>query len=117
MHLHATVKVHSIDADCRVVFYSQIDVFADAESEIARFREILLLQLVFLDLEATFENFFSLGSSHGDMNSNFFVTTDPEGTDSVAGLAFRVHMMLESGLEETVGERERKAHCIRAFGH
>lgn len=88
MHLHAAIKIHTVDANGRVVFDSQIDVFTNAKSEIARFRKILLLELIFLDLEATLEDFFCLGSSHGDMDSNLFVTTDPKGTDSVAGLAF-----------------------------
>lgn len=95
MHSHAAVKVHSVDANCWVVFNSQIDVFADAKSEIACFRKVLLLQLVFLDLESTLENFFGFGSSHGDMNCNFLVAADPKGTDSVAGLAFRAKTMLE----------------------
>lgn len=73
-------------------------MFADAKSEIARFRKILLLQLVFLDLEPTLEDFFGLGPSHGDVNRDFFVTTDPKGTDCVAGLAFRASMKLEAVL-------------------
>ena len=89
MHLHAAVKIHAVDANGRVVFDSQINVFTDTKSEIARFRKVLLLELIFLDLEATLEDFFCLGSSHGDMDGNFLVTTDPKGTDSVAGLAFR----------------------------
>lgn len=47
---HAAVKVHAVDADCRVIFDAQVYVFADSESEIAGFGKVLLLQFVFLDL-------------------------------------------------------------------
>ena len=100
-----------------MVFDPQIDVFTNAKSEIARFRKILLLELIFLDLEATLEDFFCLGSSHRDMDSNFFVTTDPKGTDSVAGLAFRA-ITLEWGFwVEKIRYRGRMTYCIRVFDH
>ena len=47
--LHAAVKVHAVDSNRRIVFDSQIDMFADAEPEVPCFREILLFQFVLLD--------------------------------------------------------------------
>lgn len=86
-------------------------MFTDAKSEIARFRKVLLLQLVFFDLEPALEDFFGLGSSHGDMNRDFFVTTDPKGTDSVAGLAFGANMKLEEGFGREIVYKE-EGHTV-----
>ena len=94
MHSHAAIKVHSVDANCRVVFDSQVDMFADAKSEIARFRKILLLQLVFLDFEATLKNFLRLGPSHSDMDGDFFITSNAKSSDCVASLAFCENILL-----------------------
>lgn len=33
--LHAAVKVHAVDTDCRVILDAQIDMLADTESEVA----------------------------------------------------------------------------------
>lgn len=57
---HATVKIHTIDTDGRVVLDAEIDVLADTEAEVASLGEVALAQLVLLDLEATLENFLSL---------------------------------------------------------
>jgi hypothetical protein len=87
MHLHATVEVHSIDANTRVVLNTKVNVLADTEAEVTRLGEIALLQFIFLDFQATLQDFLGLGPPDSDMNSNLFVTTDSEGTDSVASLA------------------------------
>jgi hypothetical protein len=84
---HAAVEVHSVDTNRRVVLDAEIDVFADAEAEVACLGEVALPQLVFLDLEATLQNFLCFWSPNCDVNSNLLVTTDTEGSDSVAGLA------------------------------
>jgi hypothetical protein len=62
-------------------------VFADTEAEVASLGEVALAQFVFLDLQATLENFLGLGTTDGNVNGNLFVTTDTEGTDGVASLA------------------------------
>lgn len=62
-------------------------MFADTEAEVSGLGEVTLPQFVFLDLEATLENFLSLGATDGDVNGDLFVTTDTEGTDGVASLA------------------------------
>lgn len=84
---HAAVEVHTVDTNTGVVLDSQVDVLADTEAEVASLGEVALPQLVFLDLEATLENFLRLGSTDGDVHGDLFVTTDTEGTDGVAGLA------------------------------
>ena len=62
-------------------------MFADTEAEITSLREIALAELIFLDLQSTLQDFLSLWSTNGDVHSDLFVTTDTEGSDSVAGLA------------------------------
>ncbi len=44
------VEVQTVDTDRRVVLDTQVDVFLDAEAEVARVAEVLAAQLVFLDL-------------------------------------------------------------------
>ena len=85
---HAAVEIHSIDTNCRIVFDSQVDVFAYTEAEVTGLREVLFLQLVFLDLQSTFEDFFGFGATDGDMYSNLFITADTERSDRVPGFAY-----------------------------
>lgn len=84
---HAGVEVHSVNTDRRVVLDTEIDVFGDTETEVTGLREVALAELIFLDLQSTLQNFLSLWATDGDVNSDLFVTTDTEGTDSVSGLA------------------------------
>jgi hypothetical protein len=86
-NLHDAVEIHSVNTDSRIILDSEIDVFADTETEVTSSREVSLSQFVFLDLQSTFENFFSFRSSDSDVDSNLFVTTDTEGSDSVSGFA------------------------------
>src|ERR1700753_3321778 len=62
-------------------------MFAYSEAEVASCREVTLLQFVFLDFETALENFLCLWAANGDMNSNLFITTDTECSDSIASLA------------------------------
>lgn len=62
-------------------------MFADTETKVASLREVTLSELIFLDLQSTFQDFLSLWSTNSDMHSNLFVTTDTEGSDSVSSLA------------------------------
>lgn len=84
---HAAVEVHSVNTDRRVVLDTEIDVFADTETEVASLGEVALAELVFLDFQSTLQDFLSLWSADSDVNSNLLVTTDTEGSDSVSGLA------------------------------
>jgi len=84
---HAAVEVHAVDTDGGVVLDTKIDVLADTEAEVAGLGEVALAKLILLDLEATLEDFLSLGASDGDVDSNLFVTTDTKGSDGVTGLA------------------------------
>lgn len=87
-HSHAAVEVHTVDTNTGVVLDTQVNVFADTETEVTGLGEVLLSQLVLLDLEATLENLLSLGATDGDVDGDLFVTTDTEGTDGVTGLAY-----------------------------
>lgn len=87
MYAHAAVEVHSVDTNGRVVLDAEIDVLRDAETEVASLGEVALAELVFLDLKATLENLLGLGATDSNVNSDLLVTTDTEGSDSVAGLA------------------------------
>lgn len=85
---HACVEVHSVNTDRRVVLDTEIDVLGDTETEVTGLGEVALAELIFLDLQSTLQNFLSLWATDSDVNSNLFVTTDTEGTDSVSGLAY-----------------------------
>jgi hypothetical protein len=63
-------------------------VFADTEAKVTSLGEVALAELVFLDLQATLENFLSLWATDSDVNCDLLITTDTEGSDSVAGLAY-----------------------------
>jgi len=82
---HAAVEIHAVNANGRVVLDAKIDVFADAKAEVASLREVAGAQFVFLDFEASLENFFSLGSTHRDVHCDLLVTADTECSNGVAG--------------------------------
>jgi len=84
---HAAVEIHSVNSDRRVVLDTEIDVFADTETEVTSLREVALAELVLLNLQSTLQDFLSLWSADSDVHSDLLVTTDTEGSDSVAGLA------------------------------
>ena len=93
---HHDVKVHTKDTDTGVISSTEIDVFLDTESKVPSLREIPLSKFVLLDLEATLEDFLSLGATDRDMDGNLFVTTDTERSDGVSG--FRCNGCLASEL-------------------
>jgi len=84
---HAAVEIHSVNTNRRVVLDTKIDVFADTEAEVASLGEVALPQLVFLDLEATLQDFLCLWSTDSNVHGNLLITTDTEGSDGIAGLA------------------------------
>ena len=79
-------EVHTVNTSGGVVFDTQVNVFVDTETKVAGIREVLLKQLVFLHLEATFQNLEGFFSPHCHMDGNLFVTTDTERTKSVSSL-------------------------------
>ena len=87
-NLHAAVEVHAIDTDRRVVLDAQIDVLRDTEAEVAGLAEVALPELIFLDLEAALEDFLCLGAADGDVDGDFLVTSDAEGSDGEACFAY-----------------------------
>jgi len=84
---HAAVEVHSVDTNRRVVLDTKINVFADTETEVASLGEVALAEFIFLDLQSTLQDFLSLWSSDGNVDSDLLVTTDTKCSDGVSGLA------------------------------
>ena len=95
---HAAVEVHAVDTNRGVVLDAEIDVLANTEAEVAGLAEVALAQLVLLDLEATLEDLLGLGATDGNVDGNLFVTTDTEGTDSVASLAYSLEKVVPSAM-------------------
>jgi hypothetical protein len=83
---HDTVEVHTVDTDGGIVLDTKIDVFLDTETEVTSGGEVASQKLIFLDLKTTFEDLQSLLTTDSDVDRDLFVTTDTEGTDSVASL-------------------------------
>ncbi len=102
---HATVEVHAVDTDARVVLDTQVDVLADAEAEIAGFAEVALAELVLLDLQATLKNLLRLGPADRDVYGDLLVSSDAKGSNRVAGLAcggnagLALNMELETSMD------------------
>lgn len=78
-------------------------MFLDAEAEVARGREVVTTQLVLTDLQATLQDLLGLGAAHCAVDSDLFVTTNSERTDSVTGLG--VHGLLASQLLQHLRRR------------
>ena len=64
-------------------------MFTDAKSEIARRREIFLPQLVFLNLEASLQDFLRFGPANCHVDGDFLVTSYAECADGEAGFAWK----------------------------
>ncbi len=78
------IEVHTVDTSARVVLDTEIDVLLNTETEVAHLTEVALLQLVFLDLQALLKDLLGLLASNGDVAGNLIVSSDSEGSDSVA---------------------------------
>ena len=84
---HTAVEVHAIDTNARIVLDTEIYMFANAKAEVACIGEVALTELIFLHLQASFENFLGFGPTDGDMYGNLFVTADTKGTNGETSLA------------------------------
>ena len=93
---HHDVKIHTKDTDTGVIPSTEIDMFLDTESKISSFGEVPLSKFVLLDLEATLQDFLSLGATDRNMDGDLFVTADTERPDGVSG--FRCDGCLASEL-------------------
>ena len=58
-------------------------MFLDTESEMSIIRETAFWQLVFLNLQTSFKDFFRLITSDGDVGSNLITSSDTERSDCV----------------------------------
>ena len=91
-------------------------MFADSKPKIPRLREILPSQLVFLDFKTTLEDFFRFGTTDGDVYGDFFVTSDAECADCVAGLACGEGRRLVGVVGKRMGgNRGDLSYCRRVF--
>lgn len=77
------VKVHAEDAHMRVVLDAQIDVLLDTKAKVATEAEVPSLELVFLHLQALIQDFQSLGTANGSMDSDLLITADTKRTHGV----------------------------------
>jgi hypothetical protein len=73
---HAAVEVHAVNANSRVVFDAQVDMFTDTEAEVACLREVTRAEFVLFDFEAAFEDFLSFGAADSDVDGDFLVTAN-----------------------------------------
>lgn len=80
------VEVHTEDTDGWIVLDTQVDVFLNTETEVTGGREVSVSQLVFLDLQTSLQDLFSLWTSDGDVDGNLFVSSDTEGSNGVSSL-------------------------------
>jgi len=80
------IEVHTVDTNAWIVLDSQVDVLLDTETEVPVSGEVFLPQLVFLDLEPTFQNLFGLGPPDSAVNGDLFIPSDTKRSDGVAGL-------------------------------
>ena len=76
----------TVNADGGIVLDAQVNVLLDTEAKVSGGGEVDVSQFVFLDLEATLQDFLSLGTADGTADGNLFVTTNAEGTHGVASL-------------------------------
>merc|ERR1712156_1240573 len=76
------IEIHSVDTYARIVLDAKIDMFCNTKAEVSSLGEVASLQLVFLHFQTLLQDFFSLGTSHSAMNSNLFITSDTEGSNS-----------------------------------
>lgn len=77
---------------------TQVDVFLNAESEVAHFAEVALVQFVFFDFEALLQDLLGLLAANGAEDADLLVTTDAERSHGVA--SFGEHGRLAGQLFE-----------------
>jgi len=79
-------EVHTEDTDAWVVLDAQINVLHDTETEAAGAREVALLELVLLDLQARLKDLLGFWASDGNSAGDLFISSDTEGSHGESGL-------------------------------
>ncbi len=79
------VEVHTKNTGEWIIFYTQIDVLLNTESETSSVRKVYFSQFSVLDLETSFKDFISLIASDSDMDGHFLVSLDTERSDGESG--------------------------------
>ena len=83
------VEIHTVNSYAWIVFDTQIDVFVNTETKVSRRGEIGIFKFEFFDFQTTFQNFRSFLTTNSAVDCNLFISTNVEGTNSVAGLKER----------------------------
>lgn len=80
---HVDVEIHTVDTSRRIVLHTKINMLADAETEVASLREVLITELILLNLEAPLEDLGGLLTADGDVAGDLLITTDTERADGI----------------------------------
>ena len=82
-------EVHAVNARRRVVLDTQINVFLDTKTEVARLREVLAQKFVLLHLKTAVKNLLGEFPTNRHVARNLFVTTNTERADRVASWSYK----------------------------
>ena len=112
--LHAAIEIHAINSNRRIILDPQINMLTNPKAKVARRREVLFPQLVFLNLKAAFEDFLGFGAADCDVDSDFLVTSDAECAYGVAGFACgeRGRLGIGGSFLVGIGESEGSGRCV-----
>ena len=78
------IEVHTIDTSAWVVLDTEVNVLLNSEPEATLSSEVLVLKLVFLNLQTFLKDLFGLLSSHGNMTGDLVITANTETSDRIA---------------------------------
>lgn len=106
-------EVHTVNTGGGVIFDTKVNVLGDTEAKVTSLGEVALLELVLLYLEATLKNFHGLFATDGHVHGDLLVTTDTEGTHSVAGLGVK-GLLAGKALKHTCGTSQTIATLTNA---
>ena len=90
-------------------------MLSDSETKVSGSGEVLLVELKLLDLESTLKNLLSLGSSNGNVNGDFLISSNSERSNGVSGLGRDrgLSSKLLENLEYHNQHRERLTRLLR----
>ena len=79
-------------------------MFLNTKAKVSGITEVVLPQLVLSDLQSPLQDLLSLGSPDSAVDSDLFITTDAERSDSVA--SFGENRLLTSKLFQDLQKKE-----------
>ena len=83
--LEHNVDIHTMNADIPIVLEAKIDVFLDAEAEVAGAREAVRADFVIVDLKGLVEDLERPLATHRHVRRDLIVTANPELRDRAVG--------------------------------